>query len=235
DRSPGTLSADVADVATSAATAGDSTIVRSPWSASLSDEELLSTYRASQSPRLFRELVQRYERPLYNYLRRYLNDAAMAEDVFQATFLAVHRKCEQFEAGRRVKPWLYAIATHCAIDATRRTRRFPLLGLEHESEELAEAGASRQPIDPSSVDPLVGLMHEEQQAWLHSAVERLPEGLRSVVEAVCLKGLPYQDAADALSIPLGTVKSRLHAAVKRLQGWAARLDGSDESEATATS
>src|SRR6267142_4677247 len=90
---------------------------------SLSDEELLVGYREKGDANLFSELVHRYERELFSYLRRYLGDANMAEDAFQATFLQVHLKAHQFEEGRKVRPWLYTIATNQAIDAQRRNKR----------------------------------------------------------------------------------------------------------------
>src|SRR5436305_14497208 len=98
--------------------------------ASLSDEELLLGYRESGDANLFSELVRRYERELYSYLRRYLGDASMAEDAFQATFLQVHLKCDQFEEGRKFRPWLYTIATNQAIDAQRRNKRHRSVSLD---------------------------------------------------------------------------------------------------------
>ena len=69
----------------------------SPAEHALTDEELLLHYRQTGDRAVFARLVNRYERELYSYLRRYTNDAEMAEDVFQAAFLQVHLKCEQFE------------------------------------------------------------------------------------------------------------------------------------------
>src|SRR6476620_11183319 len=83
----------------------------------LTDEELLARVRLAEDRAAFTELVHRYERELFSYLRRYLGDAEMAEDAFQATFLQVHLKSHQFEEGRKVRPWLYTIATHQPIDA----------------------------------------------------------------------------------------------------------------------
>src|SRR6187399_215843 len=97
---------------------------------SQSDEELLLGYRESSEASLFQELVRRYERELYSYLRRYLGDAEMAEDAFQAAFLQVHLKCQQYEPGRAVRPWLYTIATNQAIDAQRRNRRHRMVSLD---------------------------------------------------------------------------------------------------------
>src|ERR1051325_9560580 len=96
----------------------------------LTDEELLVRYRDTADRDAFAELVHRYERELYSYLRRYLGDAAMAEDAFQFTFLQVHLKCQQFEAGRPVLAWLYTIATNQAIDAQRRNRRHRMVSLD---------------------------------------------------------------------------------------------------------
>ena len=89
----------------------------------LTDEQLLHNYRDSGDRELFARLVRRYERELYAYLRRYLGNAEMAEDVFQSTFLQVHLKCDKFDTSRRFKPWLYTVATNQAIDAQRRNKR----------------------------------------------------------------------------------------------------------------
>ena len=97
----------------------------------LSDEELLGRCRRTEDKAAFESLVHRYERELFSYLRRYLGNAEMAEDVFQATFLQVHLKREQFEEGRRFRPWLYTIATNQAIDAQRRNRRHRMVSLDH--------------------------------------------------------------------------------------------------------
>src|SRR5690606_25211115 len=74
--------------------------------AKLSDEQLIAKYQSREDSTIFAELVSRYERELYNYLRRYLGDGVLAEDVFQTTFLQVHLKCESFESGRKFRPWL---------------------------------------------------------------------------------------------------------------------------------
>src|SRR3984957_17668333 len=96
----------------------------------LSDEELMGRYREEGKAALFSELVHRYERELYRYLARYLGDPTAAEDVFQNTFLQVHLKRGLFENGRPFRPWLYAIATHQAVDALRKAGRHPTVSLD---------------------------------------------------------------------------------------------------------
>src|SRR5437763_17169109 len=79
--------------------------------ASLSDEELLLGYCETGDASLFSELVRRYERELYSYLRRYLGDAERAADAFLGAFFQVHLKGRQYEARRAVRPWRYPGAT----------------------------------------------------------------------------------------------------------------------------
>ena len=93
------------------------------------DEDLLLTYANQFDRRAFEELVRRYERKLYTYLRNYLGDAGLAEDAFQGTFLQVHRKCRQYDGAQAVRPWLYAIATNQAIDLLRSNRRHKAISL----------------------------------------------------------------------------------------------------------
>ena len=95
-----------------------------------SDEKLLLEYRDHGNRPAFEELVRRYEKELYGYLRHCLGDAQMAEDVFQQTFLQVHLKCGQFECERKLRPWLYAVATNQAIDFQRRSGRHRMVSLD---------------------------------------------------------------------------------------------------------
>ena len=95
-----------------------------------SDEGLMDRYRDEGRPEDFAHLVHRYEKELYRYLARYLGDATLADDVFQNTFLQVHQKRALYEAGRPFRPWLYAIATHQAVDALRNVGRHPSVSLD---------------------------------------------------------------------------------------------------------
>lgn len=189
--------------------------------ASLSDEELLLGYREKGDVELFSELVHRYERELYSYLRRYLGDAELAEDAFQAAFLQVHLKCQQYEAGRAVRPWLYTIATNQAIDAQRRGRRHRMVSLDRSGpKEGEDVGKLLDLLTSKEPTPTEQLATVERANWLHEAVDQLPAALRDVIHLVYFQELKYREAAEALNIPVGTVKSRMHAAVARLnEAW----------------
>jgi RNA polymerase sigma-70 factor (ECF subfamily) len=189
------------------------------WAA-MSDEQLLQNYRQDADPAVFTELVSRYQRELYNYLRRFLGDATLAEDVFQATFLQVHVKRDVFEQGRKFRPWLYTIATNQAIDAQRRNRRHRRLSLNQPQSTGESLGTLLDLVAGDSGDPSLAAEGSEQSAWVRGEVEALPEPLRNAVNLVYFKGMKYRDAAKVMSVPVGTVKSRLHAAIGRLgQSW----------------
>jgi RNA polymerase sigma-70 factor (ECF subfamily) len=193
----------------------------------LTDEELLSRYRDAGRTEDYEALVHRYERELYRYLARYLGDAALADDVFQNTFLQVHLKRGLYEDGRPVRPWLYAIATHQAVDALRKAGRHPTVSLD----QRTESGDS----DPSAlVDLLVSdapapsahMQDEERRDWVRANVAKLPEALRQTLILAYFQDLKYREIAEILKIPVGTVKSRLHAALAKLHemGRAAHLN-----------
>lgn len=182
-----------------------------------SDEQLLELYCTKRDPAVFTELVARYQRELYNYLRRFLGDATLAEDVFQATFLQVHIKRDVFEAGRKFRPWLYTIATNQAIDAQRRNRRHRRLSLNQPQQAGGEtAGSLIDLVAGVDGDPAMSAESGEQSEWVRGEVASLPEPLRNAVNLVYFRGMKYRDAAKVMSVPVGTVKSRLHAAIQRL-------------------
>jgi RNA polymerase sigma-70 factor (ECF subfamily) len=193
-------------------------VAQRPPLAECSDEELLALFRKGRRD-AFGVLVRRYEGELYGYLRRYLGDGELAEDVFQNTFVQVFTKLDQYETGRPVRPWLYTIATHQAIDALRRQNRHQAVSLDQERDELAGAEFPQllgllESRGPSPLDQLQG---DERRQLVRASVERLPDFLRQVVVLAYFQGLKYKDIADILDIPVGTVKSRLHAALVRLQ------------------
>jgi RNA polymerase sigma-70 factor (ECF subfamily) len=197
----------------------------------MSDEGLLLAYRDHADRLAFPELVRRYERELYSYLRRYLGDAGMAEDAFQATFLQVHLKCEQFEEGRKFRPWLYTIATNQAIDAQRRNRRHRSVSLDRTTkpEGSDDLGSLMDLLVSKEPSPASSAQAAQQRDWVRKAVEQLPDTLSEAVILVYYQGLKYREAANILKIPVGTVKSRLHSAILKLnEAWMQTQDNSHE-------
>ena len=183
-----------------------------------SDEELLTRFQAGRKE-AFGVLVRRYERELYGYLRRYLGDGNLAEDVFQNTFLQLYLKSGQYEAGRPVRPWLYTIATNQAIDALRRNGRHQAVSLDQARAESSggDVQGLMDMLECSDLGPDDLAHGQECRERVRASVDRLPEFLRQVLVLAYYQGLKYREIADVLGIPVGTVKSRLHAALVKLQ------------------
>jgi RNA polymerase sigma-70 factor (ECF subfamily) len=193
----------------------------SPY-ADCSDEELLALFRQGTSE-AFGALVRRYEGELYGYLRRYLSDRDLADDVFQNTFVQLYTKINQYEAGRPVRPWLYAIATNQAIDALRRQNRHQTIRLNTEDEQGdGELPRLMTLLESRGPGPIDLLQLEERKQLIRATVDKLPDFLKQVVILAYYQGLKYKDIAGILRIPVGTVKSRLHTALCRLhETWMA--------------
>lgn len=188
-----------------------------------SDEDLLLRFSQGQEE-AFGTLIRRYERELYGYLRRYLGDGSLAEDVFQNTFLQLYLKSSQYEPGRPVRPWLYTIATHQAIDALRRNGRHQAVSLDVQREAAGdgETQSLMELLESREEGPADLAYGQERRERVRGSVEQLPDFLRQVLVMAYYQGLKYREIADILGIPVGTVKSRLHAALVKLQeAWSA--------------
>jgi RNA polymerase sigma-70 factor, ECF subfamily len=183
-----------------------------------SDEELLNRLRSGQRD-VFGILVRRFQRELYGYLRRYTGDPNLADDVFQATFLQVYLKIGQYEPGRSARPWLYTIATHQAIDAMRRVGRKSMVSLEQTTSENSEGEVRSlvEMLESREADPLERTQLAEKRQIVRECVDKLPDFLKHVVILAYFQGLKYREVADILDVPVGTVKSRLHSALLKLQ------------------
>ncbi|MEM6692250.1 MAG: RNA polymerase sigma factor [Planctomycetota bacterium] len=189
-----------------------------PVSSDLSDESLLVQYHQSGDRAIFQTLIARYEREIYSYLCRYMGEPELARDAFQGTFLQVHLKCGQFDQSRRFKPWLYAIATNQAIDLQRRNKRHRYVSLDRTSpsNDGEQDGQWAEKLVGSSIDPLDAASDGENRDWVVDYVGQLNESMQQVIHLVYYKGMKYREAAEILGIPVGTVKSRLHAAINRM-------------------
>ena len=193
----------------------------------LSDEQLVEAYLKDRRPDHFETLMRRYERELYTFLRRFLGNAQHAEDVFQGTFLSVHLRIEQFEPGKRFRPWLYAIASNKAIDFMRRDKRHQMASLDGtlQNSDSDESMVSRLSSPGPSPDELA--MQGETTLKVRQAVSQLSEPTQQLIQLAFYQGLKYADIAEILNIPVGTVKSRVFTAMRKLNEiWMRMQQGS---------
>lgn len=171
--------------------------------------------------------MERHREDLVRFLARFLGSRAAADDVFQETFLQVHVAADTFDAERRFRPWLYAIAANKARDYHRRNKRRSAASLS------APVGSGEATlIDLLAADgptPEAPTASAELQETVKAVVDEMPGHYREILLLSYFQRMSYQQIAECLSIPLGTVKSRLHAAVANFAAsWKAKqADGHD--------
>lgn len=180
---------------------------------SVSDNELLQRHIDGDAG-AFAALVERYRRELYNFLARFTGNAALAEDVFQEAFLQLHISAGAFDMSRRLKPWLFTIAANKARDALRSRARRQTAPLD--APIGGEAGLTTYAdLMPSNIPaPDESIANLETRAAVQNIVSDMPDDLRIVLQLSYFHEFPYKEIAEILNAPLGTVKSRLHTAVK---------------------
>jgi RNA polymerase sigma-70 factor, ECF subfamily len=180
-------------------------------------EELLSRFQRGEQC-IFGEIVRAFQRELYSYLVRYTGDSQLAEDIFQNTFLQVYLKISQYEIGRPARPWIYRIATNQAIDYLRSVNRHQAISLEQTLAPGDDSPVSLLEILPEdNAGPAESITREEDRLRIRKAIVGLPAMLRGVVILAYFQDLKYHEIAEILEIPVGTVKSRLHNALNKIQ------------------
>ena len=182
----------------------------------LSDAELLTRYAAGDEA-AFREIVNRYKNGLYAFLKKFLNHQDMVEDTFQETFLQLFTSRDSFDTSRPLRPWLFTIAANKAKDALRKRQRTAAIhiGAIAESQEMSFDDVLNTLTSDSSTMPYEDLQKSETASLVGKIITDMPENLREILILAYFDKFSYKQMARILSIPIGTVKSRLHTAVGR--------------------
>ena len=178
----------------------------------ISDEHLMIAHQAGDE-RAFPMLVERYRSNLHRYLQRFLGSAAAADDVFQETFLQIHLSAATFDVTRTLRPWLYTIASNKARDWYRHHKRRATLSLDKPMGHGENEFTLLDVVSSTSNQPGESLSAREESARVKKVVDALPELHREILLMAYFQRFSYQHISEMLSIPLGTVKSRLHSAV----------------------
>jgi RNA polymerase sigma-70 factor, ECF subfamily len=155
----------------------------------------------------FGELVLRHQDRLYNTVLRLLDHPEDARDVVQEAFLHAYQSLHSFKGDSRFFTWLYRIAVNTAISYKRKHRLVLRL------QPTADGGRAIDPLDPNETNrPGHAIELAEQEKWVHEALSRLSAEHRSVLILKDMEGLKYEDMAEILQVPIGTIRSRLHRA-----------------------
>lgn len=194
----------------------------------ITDAELLSRY-CEGDENAFKELVERYKNSLYAFLRQFLNRHDQVEDVFQETFLQLYASRDSFDMSRPLRPWLFTIAANKAKDALRKSQRTAAISISaiNPSDEMS-FDEMLNVLNSDHEQPAQRLEQEEQASRVGQIITGMPENLREILIMAYFNKFSYKQMADILSIPIGTVKSRLHTAVARFaKEWMSTVDTED--------
>ncbi len=173
---------------------------------SVSDSELVLRCQRGDAA-AFDVLVRRHEQRVVNVAYRMLGERDAAHDVAQEAFLSAWKSLPRFRSDASFATWLYRIAYNVCLDHSRRTRRLP----EPLPARAPDEASSFDPPDPSPGPDSLAETSELQER-VHEALARLPLKHRSLLVLFDIQGLSYEQIAEILRLPMGTVKSRLNRA-----------------------
>src|SRR6266496_790647 len=181
----------------------------SPAFLSLSDEDLMGRV-AGEDERAFSELVRRFQSRVTNLICRVLNDRECADDLAQEVFIRVFVHRRNYRRGSKFSTWLFTIAANLAKnEIRRRVRRRNWFSLDALQELLKDSAI--QLADPTEGQEAT-LEREQLQGAVGRAIATVPEKYRVALVLRDIEGLPYEEIAQVLSIPGGTVRSRINRA-----------------------
>jgi RNA polymerase sigma-70 factor (ECF subfamily) len=165
-----------------------------------SDEDLMAAVARGDEAALA-TLIDRYAASMHAYLFRHSGNREDADDLLQETWVRVARSATSFDTARRFRSWIYGIATNLARDLFRRR-----MTKQRALHTLATIPPERLGVDSA------------ERGELRERIAELPENMRAVLLLRYYEGMSEAEMAEALDVPSGTVKSRLHAALRRLRG-----------------
>lgn len=188
----------------------------------LTDPELAASALAG-SEDAFRELVRRFERPVYSLIVRMVQDPALAEDLAQEVFVKAYRRLDTYDPERKLSSWLFKIAHNTTID---HLRRGTVDTVALEAEKDGERGGLSSVLPDESVEsPSAQAERKDLARALEKAIATLRPEYREAVVMFYAGGASYQDICEVTGLPMGTVKTNLHRARKQLaeqmiaMGW----------------
>ena len=169
------------------------------------DQQLVARVQKGDS-RAFDLLVLKYQHKIFSLIGRYVHDADEVQDVAQEAFVKAYRALPKFRGDSQFYTWLYRIAVNTAKNyLVSRSRRPPGSDVEVEDAEYYEGGAALRDIET----PESALFGAELKQVVETAISDLPDDLRTAVTLREFDGLSYEDIADMMDCPVGTVGSRI--------------------------
>jgi RNA polymerase sigma-70 factor (ECF subfamily) len=173
--------------------------------------------RCQTDPEALPELVRRYEPRLLAFIRRIIGDAVEAEDIFQDTFVRLMKAADRYEPRAAFSTWIFTIARNLCIDRLKKKGGLKTIPLDYVKEPAPGGNQSiRRGGNPGGgvPNPLDAADTAEQVGLLRAAIEKLPETKREALVLRVQQGMPYAEIAEITGAPVGTIKYRVHEAIR---------------------
>jgi RNA polymerase sigma-70 factor, ECF subfamily len=184
--------------------------------ASLTDQQVVQLARDGRE-RAFRELIGRYQRPVFSLIYRLVRDREQAEDLAQDTFIKVLNAIDRYNPEYKFSSWIFKIAHNTALDQLRRKQpdTLSLDGSPH-ARTAAETEASTITPESHAESPEQFALNRELGGEIDRALGMLRTEYRTAIVLCHVEGRPYEEIAEIMDVPLGTVKTYIHRGRKEL-------------------
>jgi RNA polymerase sigma-70 factor, ECF subfamily len=182
-----------------------------------SDHDLIALARTG-SEKAYRELLDRYQRPVFSLVYRMVRDRELAEDLAQETFVKVFNHLERFNPKYKFSSWIFKIASNLAIDTLRKKEPETVsLDGSRSATTAEQAEATRITVATSDENPEEFLEAKELGEEIERAIAELRAEYRTAILLRHVEGRPYEEIAEIMGVPLGTVKTFIHRARAELR------------------
>lgn len=161
---------------------------------------------------MFNVLVERYQKPIYNFIYRFFGNRDLAQELSQETFLRCYQFLKSYDQGRKFSTWLYTVARNLCIDELKRRRSAREVPLD----DALPVVDARDAETADERDQRSACLRSEDDFRILEALQELPESSRTVLLLHYFQGLSYQEIGEALELPVSTVKIRIFRAKKTL-------------------
>jgi RNA polymerase sigma-70 factor, ECF subfamily len=187
------------------------------------DQQLVLLARKG-SEKAYRELLDRYQRPVFSLVYRMVRDRERAEDLAQETFIKVFNHIDRYDSKYKFSSWIFKIASNLAIDALRR-KDLDTVSLDGSRNATTddEVSASTIAVESRDENPEEALLSKELGGQIEEAIGELRAEYRTAILLRHVEGRPYEEIAEIMGVPLGTVKTYIHRARQTLRESLAHL------------
>ncbi len=188
-----------------------------------SDHDLVTLARAG-GEQAYRELLDRYQRPVFSLVYRMVRDRELAEDLAQETFVKVFNRLDRYNPKYKFSSWIFKIASNLAIDTLRRREPVTVsMDGSRNAKTADESESTRLSVASTDENPEELLEAKQLGAEIEQAIGKLRPEYRTAILLRHVEGRPYEEIAEIMDAPLGTVKTHIHRARAELREMLAHL------------